>query len=68
MLINSGFEQTVPLIRASVESLGFKMTDVNILLPSHAHSDHCFLRDRPPAWKRWSTAPARRLLPNAPGG
>ncbi|MDA1016287.1 MAG: subclass B3 metallo-beta-lactamase [Planctomycetota bacterium] len=40
ILINSGFEETVPLIRASVVSLGFKMTDVKILLESHAHSDH----------------------------
>ena len=40
VLINSGFEETVPLIRASVESLGFKMRDVKILLASHAHSDH----------------------------
>lgn len=40
ILINSGFEQTVPLIRKSVESLGFKMKDVKILLASHAHSDH----------------------------
>ena len=40
ILINSGLEQTVPLIQKSVESLGFKMTDVKILLASHAHSDH----------------------------
>lgn len=40
ILINSGFEETVPLIRASVESLGFKMRDVKIILESHAHSDH----------------------------
>jgi metallo-beta-lactamase class B len=40
LLINSGFERTVPLIAKSVESLGFKMTDVKILLASHAHSDH----------------------------
>ncbi len=39
-LLNSGFEATVPLIRASVESLGFKMSDVKVLLASHAHSDH----------------------------
>jgi metallo-beta-lactamase class B len=30
----------VPLIRASIESLGFKLSDVKILLASHAHSDH----------------------------
>ena len=40
ILINSGFEETVPLIRASVESLGFQVRDVKILLASHAHSDH----------------------------
>src|SRR5690348_12045426 len=40
ILINSGFEQTVPLIQKSVESLGYKMTDIKTLLASHAHSDH----------------------------
>jgi len=40
VLINSGFEETVPLIRKSVESLGYKMTDIKVLLASHAHSDH----------------------------
>lgn len=40
ILINSGFEETVPLIRTAVESFGFKMTDIKILLASHAHSDH----------------------------
>jgi metallo-beta-lactamase class B len=40
ILINSGFEETVPLIRTGVESLGFKMHDIKILLASHAHSDH----------------------------
>ena len=40
ILINSGFEETVPLIRVGVESLGFKLRDVKIILASHAHSDH----------------------------
>src|SRR3954466_13706721 len=40
VLINSGFERTVPLIQKSVESLGFKPSDIKILLASHAHSDH----------------------------
>jgi metallo-beta-lactamase class B len=40
ILINSGFERTVPLIQKSVESLGFKLSDVKYLLASHAHSDH----------------------------
>jgi len=41
ILINSSLEESVPLIRASMEKLGFKFTDVKILLISHAHSDHC---------------------------
>jgi len=40
VLINSSFEESVPVIRANVEKLGFKWTDVKILLISHAHDDH----------------------------
>ena len=40
ILINSGFEETVPLIKDGIESLGFKPGDVKILLASHAHNDH----------------------------
>ena len=36
ILINSGFEETVPLIRRGVKSLGYKMCDIKILLASHA--------------------------------
>jgi metallo-beta-lactamase class B len=41
ILINSDLEANVPMIRASMESLGFKFSDIKILLISHAHSDHC---------------------------
>jgi len=40
ILINSDLEANVPLLRASVESLGFKFSDIKILLISHAHWDH----------------------------
>ncbi|MBM3773935.1 MAG: subclass B3 metallo-beta-lactamase [Acidobacteria bacterium] len=40
ILINSSFEETVPLIRRSIEALGFRFADVRILLNSHAHADH----------------------------
>src|SRR5262245_5582139 len=40
ILINSDLEDNVPLIQASVEKLGFKFTDIKILLISHAHWDH----------------------------
>ena len=41
ILINSNLESSVPPIRASVEKLGFKFSDIKILLISHAHGDHC---------------------------
>jgi metallo-beta-lactamase class B len=41
ILINSNMEPNVPMIRASVESLGFKFNDIKILLISHGHWDHC---------------------------
>jgi metallo-beta-lactamase class B len=41
ILINSNLEANVPQMRAGIESLGFKFSDVKILLISHAHWDHC---------------------------
>lgn len=40
ILINSMYEVDVPTIRDSVEKLGFKFSDIKILLGSHAHADH----------------------------
>ena len=40
ILINSNYEDTLPLLRASVEKLGFAMSDIRIILGSHAHPDH----------------------------
>src|SRR5579875_3650706 len=40
ILINPDFEQSVPVIRQSVEKLGFRFSDIKIILISHAHDDH----------------------------
>jgi len=40
ILINSDFPEDVPLIKMSIESLGFKYGDTKIILASHAHGDH----------------------------
>jgi metallo-beta-lactamase class B len=40
ILINSDLEASVPLLQASITKLGFKITDVKVLLISHAHWDH----------------------------
>ena len=41
ILINSSLESSVPLIRESIEKLGFKFGDVKVLLISYANWDHC---------------------------
>ena len=40
ILINSGFEYSVREIRERMKVLGFRFTDIKILLATHAHSDH----------------------------
>jgi metallo-beta-lactamase class B len=40
ILINPDYEESVPLIKQSVETLGFKFSDIKIILISHAHDDH----------------------------
>jgi metallo-beta-lactamase class B len=40
ILIDGGFVETAPQIEANVAKLGFKLSDVKILLNSHAHFDH----------------------------
>lgn len=40
ILINSSLPSSPPLIRHSVEQLGFHWSDIKILLIGHAHSDH----------------------------
>jgi metallo-beta-lactamase class B len=40
ILINSGFEDTVPMIRDGVRKLGFRFEEIKVLLNSHAHIDH----------------------------
>ena len=41
ILIDSDLASSPPLIRKSVEALGFRFSDIKILLISHAHVDHC---------------------------
>jgi metallo-beta-lactamase class B len=40
ILINAGLESTVPMLRAHVEQLGIRFSDIKILLSSQAHFDH----------------------------
>src|SRR6266849_11193931 len=40
ILIDSTYERSVPTIEKSIAQLGFKFSDVKILLGNHAHGDH----------------------------
>jgi len=40
ILIDSGFEETVPLIKNAIRTLGFKYEDIRVLLNTQAHFDH----------------------------
>jgi len=40
ILVDSGFQASVPGLAANVRALGFRFEDVKILLASHAHIDH----------------------------
>ena len=40
ILIDAGYEESVPKIRANIEELGFRVEDIRYLIGSHAHGDH----------------------------
>jgi metallo-beta-lactamase class B len=40
ILIDGGYVQTVPIIRANLVTLGFRVEDIKVLLTTQAHFDH----------------------------
>lgn len=40
ILINTGLQDSEPMIRRHIEMLGFKFTDIKLLMATHAHFDH----------------------------
>jgi metallo-beta-lactamase class B len=40
ILINTGLGESVPMILANIEALGFKFTDIKVLLTTQGHFDH----------------------------
>jgi metallo-beta-lactamase class B len=54
ILINSGAHDSYPLIKANIEKLGFKTSDIKIITSTHGHGDHvgdlaAFQKDAPAA-------------------
>ena len=40
ILLDGGFAETAPQIKANIATLGFKVEDIKLLLNGHAHPDH----------------------------
>lgn len=40
VLLDGGLPESAPLIRRNIEALGFRLTDVRVIVNSHAHNDH----------------------------
>jgi metallo-beta-lactamase class B len=54
ILVNSGAPGSYPLIKASIEALGFKTSDIKVITTTHGHFDHVgdlasFQKDAPGA-------------------
>jgi len=64
-LLNSGYEDTAPLIRAGILKLGFRLSDVKILINGQAHFDHVAGQAAMQHWtgaKIYSSAADARVL------
>jgi len=40
ILLDTALQESSPIVRANIESLGFKLKDIKIMVSSHAHFDH----------------------------
>jgi metallo-beta-lactamase class B len=54
VLINTGMPGSYPIIKANIESLGFKTSDIKVITTTHGHVDHvgdlaAFQKDAPAA-------------------
>jgi metallo-beta-lactamase class B len=63
ILIDTTYERNVPTIRKSIEQLGFKASDVRIVLGSHAHGDH---QEGDAAFKQLSGAQVMAMAEDVP--
>ncbi len=65
VLVNTGLASSAPLIRSSIEGLGFRYEDLKILLNMQAHYDHVAALaqiQRETGAEVWSTAADKPLL------
>jgi metallo-beta-lactamase class B len=63
ILIDTTFERNAPVIRKSIESLGFKIADIRIILGNHAHGDH---QEGDAIWKEMTGARVLAMAEDVP--
>lgn len=62
VLIDGALPESAPLIRANIETLGFRVQDIQLILNSHVHYDHA---GGIAQLQAWSGAPVAALAPSA---
>jgi metallo-beta-lactamase class B len=63
ILIDTTYERNAPVIRKSIESLGFKIADIKIILGNHAHGDH---QEGDAVWKTMTGAQVMAMAEDVP--
>jgi metallo-beta-lactamase class B len=63
VLIDTTYERNAPVIQKSIESLGFKISDIKIILGNHAHGDH---QEGDAVWKTMTGAQVMAMSEDVP--
>lgn len=62
LLLDTTAPETAPVVRASIEQLGFKLSDIKIIIGAHPHNDHLGAAS---IFKEWTGATFIMLGPDA---
>lgn len=63
LLLDTTFERNAGVIRKSIESLGFKITDIKLIIGNHAHGDH---QEGDAIWKEMTGARVLAMAEDVP--
>ena len=63
ILLDTTYERNARVIQASIEQLGFKVSDIKIILGNHAHGDH---QEGDAVWKQMTGAQVMAMAEDVP--
>ena len=63
ILMDTTYERNAPVIRTSIEQLGFRIADIKIILGNHAHGDH---QEGDAVWKQMTGAQVMAMAEDIP--